>query len=389
MKNSLLEETENIELAVVIPTLDEEYTIEKILKETINSLKDFNKSYKIIVSDNSSKDNTIKIASIFKEVIINQEEKRGYGANLKSVFSKINAKYIIFFDCDGSYDPKYILDFYNKIVELDDDMIIGNRLKNSETNAMPFLHKYLGTPLLSFLIRILFNIRIFDCNCGIRIFKNSSYKKIIFTSNGMEFASELLIKFAKNNCSVSEMGIFFKKDYRNKKPHLSTWRDGWRHLRFILSSVNSIHLTYFLSLGSLFYLIIFLLSFFETDNGLPRFHTIFALLSILIFFQSTLIGILNMRLKMSIYGDLKCNLINRMLILYKQNYFMKIFIFFLLIFFIELTVLLILWINKSFGEIIYLKSMIRILLYSSLGSFFLNLDLLFESWADSTQKFNL
>ena len=129
MKNSLLEETENIELAVVIPTLDEEYTIEKILKETINSLKDFNKSYKIIVSDNSSKDNTIKIASIFKEVIINQEEKRGYGANLKSVFSKINAKYIIFFDCDGSYDPKYILDFYNKIVELDDDMIIGNRLK--------------------------------------------------------------------------------------------------------------------------------------------------------------------------------------------------------------------------------------------------------------------
>jgi hypothetical protein len=92
---------------------------------------------------------------------------------------------------------------------------------------------------------------------------------------------------------------------------------------------------------------------------------------------------------MSIYEDLKCNLINKMLTLYDQNYFMKIFVIFLLIFFIELTVILILWISKSFGEIIYLNSMIRILLYSSLGSFFLNLDLLFESWKKNTQKFNL
>ena len=90
-------------------------------------------------------DNTTKIASRFKDVIVNQEERRGYGANLNSAFSKINAKFIIFFDCDGSYDPKYILDFYNKIVELDNDMVIGNRLLYRDKHHLNILgSKLLG-----------------------------------------------------------------------------------------------------------------------------------------------------------------------------------------------------------------------------------------------------
>ena len=385
-KNDLFEKTSNIELAIVIPTLNEEFSIKKVIDHTISSLKEFPKSYKIIITDNNSSDRTLEIASNYKNVLINSEKKIGYGSNLHSAFSKINSKFIIFFDCDGSYSPEYIVKFYKNIIASNNDMVIGNRLNSSENNSMPILHRFLGTPILSFLIRFLFNIKIFDCNCGMRIFKTSSYKNISIYSGGMEFASEMLIKFSKHGYSISEMDIYFKKDIRNRKPHLSTWRDGWRHLRFIISSIKSNQFKFLTFFVGIIYLSIFFLSFFKTTSGLPKFHTIFSLLSILFFFQSTYMGIINMRLGMYLNNNLQCDLTKKLIHAYEKNFYMKIFIFFLSIFFIELMFLLFIWFDRSFGEMLYLENMIRILLYSSIGSFFINLDLIFESWSKFDPK---
>ena len=193
-----------------------------------------NINYCILISDNNSQDKTIEIISKNKDVLLNKCKIKGYGANLSSAIKKINSEYTIFFDADGSYNPKFIKILFNEIKKNKYDLITFNRLKKQEPKSMPFLNKYVGTPFLSFLIRIIYGIKVYDNNAGMRIFKTKKIKKLKLKSLGMEFASEMLIKISLNGLKYKELILKFRKDYRNSRPHLKPFSDGIRHLKCII-----------------------------------------------------------------------------------------------------------------------------------------------------------
>lgn len=181
---------------------------------------------------------------------------RGYGEALKNGFAHANGKYLAFADIDGSYPLSYITKMYKKIKETDADMVVASRTTGKiEQGAMPFLHRYVGTPILTKLINLLFHGNLTDCNSGFRIMKKSSYKEWQTRSSGMEFASELLIKALKAKAKIIEIPAGLNKDKRKKPSHLNTWKDGMRHLLFILSEApkffETIGLSSFLTFSAL------------------------------------------------------------------------------------------------------------------------------------------
>ena len=143
-------------------------------------------------------------------------------------------KYIIMGDADDSYNFLE-LDGFIEELKKGNDFVIGNRLKgNIEKGSMPLSHRYIGTPILSFLIRKKYKIKVGDVNCGLRAYNKEKILKLNCECTGMEYASEMIIKAAKNNVPIKEIPINFYKDKRNKKPHLNTIKDGIRHLKIIL-----------------------------------------------------------------------------------------------------------------------------------------------------------
>ena len=226
---------ESLDLSFVFPCLNEEETMEYCISELKSALNQTGINYEIIVSDNGSTDRSVQIAEGLGARVVHAE-KKGYGEALKKGFSEANGKYIAFADIDGSYPLSYLPEMYKKITEEDADMIVASRMKGKiEKKAMPFLHHYLGTPVLTKLINLFFSGKLSDCNSGFRIFKKTSYEKWNVKSSGMEFASELLIKALKNKGKILEIPAGLRPDKRSRRPHLKTWRDGMRHLLFILS----------------------------------------------------------------------------------------------------------------------------------------------------------
>jgi len=225
---------QSVEVSFVIPCLNEEYTLQKALDYVKEAIARLGSSCEIIVADNGSTDRTADIAKQNNARIV-CVEKRGYGNALLSGIQAARGKYIVIGDADGTYDFREATAFIVRLRNNEADMIIGSRLKgNIEKSAMPFLHRHLGTPVLSFLIRKFFKLRISDCNCGMRAFTKVAFKRMHLISTGMEFASEMLIKAGVLGLRVEEIPCSLYKDQRDRKPHLKTWRDGWRHLKFIL-----------------------------------------------------------------------------------------------------------------------------------------------------------
>ena len=238
MKKTLIKKiTKKNELTVLIPTYNEEYSIGKLINEINFHLKNSKIKYCLMITDNDSKDRTLDIISKKKKIIVNRCLKRGYGANLLSAIKLIQSKYTIFFDADGSYDPKHIKKLFYEIKCKDYDLVTYNRIINQEKGSMPFLNKYLGTPVLSFLIRTIYGIKVYDNNAGMRIFQTQKFKELNLKCSGMEFASEILIKMAYKNLKYKELILRFRKDYRNTKPHLKPWSDGLRHLICIFLNI--------------------------------------------------------------------------------------------------------------------------------------------------------
>lgn len=228
------------DLSVVIPCLDEVETIEICIKKCFNSFEKLGIKGEIIVSDNGSTDNSQEIsekAGARVETCLN----KGYGSALRHGFSKAKGKYILMGDGDNSYDFNLIPDFYNKIQD-GYDMVIGTRLKGKiNKGSMPFLHRYLGNPVLTFVLNLLFGSNISDSQCGMRIFRKETLNSLDFVTTGMEFASELIVNVIHAKFSVYEIPIEFHKDGRLRRPHLRAWRDGFRHLRFlILAKLNTL-----------------------------------------------------------------------------------------------------------------------------------------------------
>lgn len=265
-------------ISILIPCLNEKETIkEVILDAKYNAEKIFKDKYEIVIADNGSTDGSLQILKKIKSVTVVNVPVKGYGAALHWGIKNCSGEYVVFGDADLSY-PFSNLKQFKTILDVDKpDLILGSRLKGSiQKNAMPFLNRYLGTPALTFLVRLLYGIDTTDCNSGMRVVKKSFYNTLNMRNSGMEWASELLLKTALRKGEYKEVPIKFLKDKRGKKPHLSRWSDGWRHLKTILLLKPSIFLyimaalltfsflTYHISFGltSLF-LLLFTVTFFS------------------------------------------------------------------------------------------------------------------------------
>lgn len=223
------------DISFIFPCLNEEKTIKDCIIELQQVMNKMNVNYEIIISDNGSTDNSVKIAKSLGVKVVHTQIK-GYGSALKNGFANAQGEYIVFADIDGSYPLEYLPTMYEKAIKENADMVIASRtLGTIEKNAMPFLHRYLGTPVLTFLVNFLFRGKFSDINSGFRLMKRNSYQKLNVRSNGMEFASELLIKALKQHNKIIEIAAGLRVDKRDTTPHLNTWRDGMRHLLFIFS----------------------------------------------------------------------------------------------------------------------------------------------------------
>jgi glycosyltransferase involved in cell wall biosynthesis len=223
----------NPELSIVMPCLNEAETLETCIKKAQYFFNTHNVDGEIVIADNGSTDNSVEIAKANNAIVIHAK-KKGYGSALKTGIESANGTYIIMGDADDSYDFSNLLPYLSKLRE-GYDLVMGNRFKGGiEKDAMPFLHKYLGNPVLSFTGRLFFKVKIGDFHCGLRGFSKAAYNKMNLKTSGMEFASEMVVKSKLNNLSITEVPTTLKKDGRSRKPHLKTWSDGWRHLRFLM-----------------------------------------------------------------------------------------------------------------------------------------------------------
>lgn len=222
-----------MELTILMPCLNELETIGTCIRKAKRSIKAFNLDAEILISDNGSTDESILIAESMGARVVITEEK-GYGSALRYGIANARGKFVIMADADDSYNFEDIYPFVVKLRE-GYDLVMGNRFNGGiEKNAMPLLHRYLGNPVLSFLGRLFFRLPIRDFHCGFRGFNTQAMKAIDFTTTGMEFASEMIIKSSFRKLRIAEIPVKLYPDGRTRAPHLRTWRDGWRHLRFLL-----------------------------------------------------------------------------------------------------------------------------------------------------------
>lgn len=230
-------------VSVVIPCLNEEKTIGICVEKALRSIKSLGLEGEVIVADNGSTDNSKKIAESSGARVIEVATK-GYGSALIEGFRAAQGEFLIMGDADDSYNFEEIAPFINKLKE-GYDFVMGNRYKGKiESGAMPFLHHYLGTPVLTGIMNLFFRTGIGDTNCGMRALTKNAFLKMQLKAVGMEFATEMIIKASLCKLKIAEVPCNLYKDKRERKSHLHTWRDGWRHLRFMLLFASS--WTYFL-----------------------------------------------------------------------------------------------------------------------------------------------
>ncbi len=221
------------ELTILMPCLNEEETLQKCIVKANKFLIDHSIDGEVLIADNGSTDSSIEIALSNHAKVVNIVEK-GYGNALIGGILSSNSKYVIMGDSDDSYDFSELNPFLNEL-RLGADLVMGNRFKGGiKPNAMPFLHKYLGNPVLSFIGRLFFKAKIGDFHCGLRGFSREKMISLHLGCTGMEFASEMIVKASLNNYKIKEVPTILYPDGRSRPPHLRTWRDGWRHLRFLL-----------------------------------------------------------------------------------------------------------------------------------------------------------
>ncbi|MDW5288848.1 glycosyltransferase family 2 protein [Formosa sp. PL04] len=222
----------SIELTVVMPCLNEAETLAICIKKAQSFFKKNNVEGEIVIADNGSTDGSIQIAEQLNAKVVHVTEK-GYGSALKGGIEAANGKYIIMADADDSYDFSALLPFLIQL-RAGYDLVVGNRFKGGvREGAMPFLHKYLGNPVLSFIGKLFYKIKIGDFHCGLRGFSKEAFLKMNLKTSGMEFASEMIVKSKLKNLKITEVPTILYPDGRTRKPHLNTWQDGWRHLRFL------------------------------------------------------------------------------------------------------------------------------------------------------------
>ena len=221
-------------LSFVIPCLNEAKTIQKVIHDCHQGGSKCNCIYEVIVADNGSTDGSQDLAEKAGATVV-PIAQRGYGAALQGGIHAAKGEFILMGDADQTYDFSQADEFLQNL-EAGYILVMGNRFKgNIEDGAMPILHYYLGNPVLSFLGRIFFGIKVGDFHCGLRAFNKSKIYALRLNCSGMEFASEMVIKASLLELPITEIPTSLRRDPPGRKPHLKTWRDGWRHLKFMLS----------------------------------------------------------------------------------------------------------------------------------------------------------
>jgi len=222
-----------LELTVVMPCLNEAETLAVCVDKAMAALRDNGIAGEVVVADNGSTDGSQQIALEHGARVV-PVPVRGYGAALNAGILAAQGKYVLMADADDSYNFAHIPRFLGALRN-GADLVMGNRFAGGiMPGAMPFLHKYLGNPVLSWMGRTLFHTPVGDFHCGMRAFSKSSYESLALRTTGMEFASEMVVKASLQKQNIVEVPTTLKKDGRSRPPHLKTWRDGWRHFRFLL-----------------------------------------------------------------------------------------------------------------------------------------------------------
>lgn len=224
---------DDLELTIVIPCLNESETIGVCIQKANVFLNNNRIKGEVIVADNGSSDESGSIANSLGAIVVTIDDK-GYGNALRGGIGAARGKYIIMGDADDSYDFSDLMPFIVKLRE-GYDLVMGNRFEGGiSPGAMPWKHRYFGNPVLTAIGKMFFNSPANDFHCGLRGFTKKAYEKMQLVTSGMEFASEMVIKASLMEMKITEVPTFLSKDGRSRAPHLKSWRDGWRHLRFIL-----------------------------------------------------------------------------------------------------------------------------------------------------------
>ena len=216
-----------------MPCLNEAETLAVCVRKARQAIEDLGRPGEVLVADNGSTDGSQAIATSEGARVL-PVPVRGYGAALNAGIEDARTDYVLMADADDSYDFSHLPRFVAKLDE-GNDLVMGNRFKGGILrNAMPPLHRYLGNPVLSFIGRLFFHVPVGDFHCGIRAFRADRMRALGLRTTGMEFASEMVVKSALGGLRIAEVPTTLQPDGRTRAPHLRTWRDGWRHLQFLL-----------------------------------------------------------------------------------------------------------------------------------------------------------
>ncbi len=222
-----------LELTILMPCLNEAETLAVCIAKARAFLDKAGISGEVLIADNGSTDGSQDIATAIGARVV-PVPQRGYGAALLGGIAAAKGRFIIMGDADDSYDFSALEAFVARLRD-GADLVMGNRFQGGiEPGAMPPLHRYLGNPVLSFVGRLFFRIKTGDFHCGLRGFNAQSIRKLDLQTTGMEFASEMVVRGALAGLRIEEVPTTLKPDGRSRPPHLRTWRDGWRHLKFLL-----------------------------------------------------------------------------------------------------------------------------------------------------------
>ena len=222
-----------VELTILMPCLNEAETIAVCIGKARRWLETSGVSGEVLIADNGSTDGSQAIAAGLGARVVPVAQK-GYGAALQGGIEAAHGKYVIMGDADDSYDFG-ALDAFLASLRDGADLVMGNRFAGGiEAGAMPPLHRYLGNPVLSFLGRLFFGVKAGDFHCGLRGFSAERIRGLDLRTTGMEFASEMVVRAALAGLRIEEVPTTLRPDGRSRPPHLRTWRDGWRHLKFLL-----------------------------------------------------------------------------------------------------------------------------------------------------------